>query len=163
MPGWLRHLALPSRVLIAALCASCVFAGGGCGDDSGSGNDGDGTASNAAIAGQVKRYYTALQGGDGKVACRLLTRKAAKGFEAVVTGRVSDDCETNIEALSRVNGLRGTPQVTRVQSTGNQATAHVVFEDPPLESDVVLVRERGTWRLAQLPAFVERGVSGTGS
>lgn len=158
MPGGLRNLALRSRVLIAAACASCLLAGGGCGNESGS----DGTASSAAIAGQVKLYYTALERGDGKVACSLLTRKAAKGFEAVVTGRVSADCETNIETLSRVSGLRGTPQVTGVQSTGNQATAHVVFEDPPLESDVLLVRERGAWRLAQLPAFVERGASATG-
>ena len=50
-----------------------------------------------------------------------------------------------------------------MQSTGNQATAHVVFEDPPVESDVLLEREGGTWRLAQLPAFVERGVQGHGS
>ena len=147
---------MSKRALIALACASCLLAGG-CGDEK---NE---SASSSAIAGQVKGYYAALQAGDGRAACRLLTRQAAKSFEAVVTGRVSPDCETNIEMLSRLSGLRGSPEVTGVQTMGNQATAHVAFEDPPLESDVLLTRVRGAWRLAQLPAFVERTTSAGGT
>jgi hypothetical protein len=141
--------------VIAPVFLCFILAVGGCGSDGGD------TASSTAIAGQVKRYYAALESGDGKVACRLLTDQAARSFEAVLTGRVSRDCETNIETLSRTSGLGGIPQVTRVQSTANQATAHVMFEDPPLESDVVLAREGRTWRLSQLPATVESGSAAT--
>jgi hypothetical protein len=52
--------------------------------------------------------------------------------------------------------------VTNVQVTGDQATAHLAFENPPFETDVVLVREDGSWRFAQLPAVVEVGGGSAG-
>jgi hypothetical protein len=114
------------------------------------------------IVRQVKQYFTALESNDGKTACRLLTEDAAQSFEAVITGRVSKNCEANIETISRRSGLRGIPEVTRVQRTGEQATAHLVFEDPAFETDVVLLREGGAWRFAQLPAVVEAGIGDAG-
>jgi hypothetical protein len=139
------------------VCMCCIFAAAGCGSDNGD------DPSSAAIADQVKRYFTALERGDGKTACRLLTDKAGESFEAVITGRTSKNCEANIETLSRRSGLRGIPEVNRVQRTGEQTTAHLVFDDPPFETDVVLVREGGTWRFAQLPAVVEAGIGDAGT
>jgi hypothetical protein len=115
------------------------------------------------IARQVKQYYAALESGDGKTACGLLTAEAAESFEAVITGRISRNCEANIETLSRRSGLRGIPEVTRVQRTGEQTTAHLAFEDPSFETDVVLLREGGTWRFAQLPGVVEAGIGDAGT
>ena len=135
----------------------CLFVPAGCGSDHGA------DPSSAVIARQVKQYYTAMERGDGRTACRLLTAEAAGSFEAVITGRVSRKCEANIVTLSRRSGLRGIPEVTRVQRMGDQATAHLVFDDPQFETDVVLLRKGGNWRFAQLPAVVEAGIGDAGT
>lgn len=134
-----------------------LLVAGGCGGDNGE------DRSSGVIADQVTRYFTALERGDGETACRLLTEGAAESFEAVITGGISKNCEANIETLSRRSGLRGIPEVTRVQRSGKHTTAHVVFADPPFETDVILVREGGSWRFAQLPAVVETGIGDAGT
>jgi hypothetical protein len=148
------------RALLAALLACGLLAFAGCGGDD-DGKGGSNTASSgldAAISTQVKRYYAALAAADGKAACRLLTRDASKSFELVITGRASKDCATNVETVSQRSGLHGIPRVINVQRTGEDASAHVVFEDPPFETDVVLVRQGGSWRFAQIPATIEGGL-----
>lgn len=147
------------RARSAALFVSGLLLCAGCGG----GNDGKGasnTGLDAAISTQVKRYYAALAAADGKAACRLLTTDAAKSFELVITGRASKDCATNVKTVSQRSGLHGIPKVTNVQRTGEDASAHVAFEDPPFQTDVVLVRQGGSWRFAQLPATIEAGFGG---
>jgi hypothetical protein len=149
---------LRSRLHLATTICTCfLFLTAGCGGSKGE------DPSSAVIARQAKQYYTALERGDGNLACRLLTAEAAESFEAVITGRVSRKCEANIETVSRRSGLRGIPEVTRVERMGDQATAHLVFEDPLFETDVVLLRKGGTWRFAQLPAVVEAGIGDAGT
>jgi hypothetical protein len=159
----LKVRASQCRRALAALLACGLILCTGCGG--GDGNAASSSASSgldAAISTQVKRYYAALASADGKDACRLLTDSAAKDFEAVITGPASKDCAKNVKTVSVRSGLHGIPRVTNVQRTGEDASAHVVFEDPPFETDVVLVRQGGSWRFAQLPATIESGL-GDGS
>jgi hypothetical protein len=165
VPHGLRFRPLHGRrALLAALVVSgllvCAGCGGG-GDDKAASNTSS-SGLDAAISTQVKRYYAALASADGKAACRLLTDSASKSFELVITGRASKDCATNVKTVSSRSGLHGIPRVTNVQRTGEDASAHVVFEDPPFETDVVLVREGGSWRFAQLPATIEGGLGAGG-
>jgi hypothetical protein len=152
--GWRALLAVPvvSGLLV---CAGCG------GDDGKTASNTTSSGLDAAISGQVKRYYAALASADGKAACRLLTGSASKSFELVITGRASKNCAKNVKTVSLRSGLHGIPRVTNVQRTGEDASAHVAFEDPPFETDVVLVRQGGSWRFAQLPATIEAGF-GTG-
>jgi hypothetical protein len=145
---------LPKKTIAGALAALLLFAQA-CG-----GNDDEPASRIAPVDVQVKRYYSALASGNGEAACEVLTKKAAGGFEAVLNGPVSSECRANIEALSEISALRGRPRVTRVTVTGRQATAHVSFENPPLETDVVLVRENDAWKLAQLPAVLQSSPGG---
>jgi hypothetical protein len=140
------------------VCAGC----GDGGDDGKAASNTAGSGLAAAISGQVKRYYAALASADGKAACRLLTESASKSFELAITGRASKDCAANVKTVSLRSGLHGIPRVTNVQRTGEDASAHVVFENPPFETDVVLVRQGGSWRFAQLPATVESGLGSGG-
>jgi hypothetical protein len=150
------------RALLAALFVGGLLVCAGCGGGGG-GKASSNTAGklDAVISTQVKRYYAALASADGKAACRLLTGSASKSFELVITGRASKDCSTNVKTVSLRSGLHGIPRVTNVQRTGEDVSAHVVFEDPPFETDVVLVRQGGSWRFAQIPATIEAGL-GTG-
>jgi hypothetical protein len=141
------------RRLAIAAGVAVLFAIGGCGDDDG-GSKSSAFSDRVAITAQVQRYYAALAAGNGEAACEVLTAQAAKGFEAVLNGPVASDCRANVETLSRASLLRGRPQVTGVNSTGEQATAHVTFERPQLESDLVLVNEHGVWKLSQIPAVL---------
>ena len=164
MPHGLRFRPMQSRrAPLAALVATGLLICAGCG------GGGDGKAApdsssglDMAISTQVKRYYAALASADGKAACRLLTASASKSFELVITGRASKDCAKNVKTVSSRSGLHGIPRVTNVQRTGEDASAHVVFEDPPFETDVVLVRQGGSWRFAQLPATIEGGLGAGG-
>ena len=165
MPHELRFRPLQGRrPLLAALVVSglLVCAGCGCGGDGKAASNTSSSGLDAVISTQVKRYYAALATADGKAACRLLTDKVSKSFELVITGRASKDCATNVKTVSSRSGLHGIPRVTNVQRTGEDASAHVVFEDPPFETDVVLVREGGSWRFAQLPATIEGGLGAGG-
>jgi hypothetical protein len=164
VPHGLRFRPLRGRrALLAALVASGLLVCAGCG------GGGDGKAApdssnglDTAISTQVKRYYAALASANGNAACRLLAHSAAKSFELVITGPASKDCATNIKTVSSRSGLHGVPRVTNVQRTGEDASAHVVFEDPPFETDVVLVRQGGSWRFEQIPATIEGGIGGGG-
>lgn len=149
------------RALSAALFVSGLLVSSGCGGDDGA-KPASNTALDAAISTQVKRYYVALADANGKAACRLLTKDASKSFEGVITGRASKDCAANVKIVSSRSGLHGIPRVTNVQRTGEDASAHVVFQDPPFETDVVLVRQGGSWRFAQLPATIEGGFAADG-
>ena len=142
---------MPRQILVGAvlIVAVCLIPAG-CG-----GEDAEPRPGSTTVTGQVLRYYAALARGNGEAACDVLTEQAAGGFEAVLSGPVSPECEANIEALSRVSVLEGRPRVTRVKRVGEQATAHVTFENPRLESDVVLAREDDVWKLSQLPAVLE--------
>jgi hypothetical protein len=139
-----------------------VCAGCGGGGDGKAASNASSSELTAAISTQVKRYYAALASANGKSACRLLTDGASKSFELVITGPASKDCATNIKTVSSRSGLHGIPQVTNVQRTDEDASAHVVFTDPPFETDVVLVRQGGSWRFAQLPATIEAGLGAGG-
>lgn len=138
------------RGFLLALALLASIAQPGCGSDGGE-SSGDG----ASVTTQVKRFYAALAQRDGETACGLLTDKAAGGFEAVLSGRVERDCAANIETLARRSILRGAPEVTLVSRGEKTAAAHVAFDEPPLESDVLLAREDGSWKLVQIPAVVE--------
>jgi hypothetical protein len=149
------------RALFAALVFSGLLACAGCGGDDGkAASNASSSGLDATISTQVKRYYAALAAADGKAACRLLTDSVSKDFDAVITGPASKDCAANVKTVSARSGLHGIPRVTNVQRTGEDASAHVVFEDPPFETDVVLVRQGGSWRFAQLPATIEGGIIG---
>jgi ABC-type phosphate transport system substrate-binding protein len=152
------------RALSAALFVSALLVCAGCGGG-GDGKAGSDTSSgglDAAISTQVKRYYAALSSADGKAACRLLTKSVSKSFEEAITGPASKDCATNVKTVSGRSGLHGIPKVTNVQRTGEDASAHVAFQDPPFETDVVLVRQGGSWLFAQLPATIEGGLGDAG-
>ena len=101
-----------SRLHFAAttVCICCLFVPAGCGSDNGE------DPSSAVIARQVKQYYAALESGDGKTACRLLTAEAAESFEAVITGRVSRKCGANIETL-KLAGRRHAMNARRAASS----------------------------------------------
>jgi hypothetical protein len=104
----------------------------------------------------VSRYFAAIAAGDGKAACDRLTEGARGGFEDVLEGPVFTNCEKNIEMLSRRSIHLGRPNVTRVRATGTRATAHVSFRHPDFETDVLLVREGGDWKLAYIAAPPEK-------
>jgi hypothetical protein len=161
VPHGLRFRPLQRRRALLAALASGLLVCAGCGG----GDDGKAASSSGldtTISTQVKRYYAALASADGKAACRLLTTAASKSFELVITGPASKDCATNVKTVSSRSGLHGIPRVTDVQRTGEDASAHVVFEDPPFETDVVLVRQGGSWRFEQIPATIEGGIGGGG-
>jgi hypothetical protein len=148
---------VPGRVAIRpAVVAVALIVSWGCGGDGDRGSE-------RAVAEQVERYYRSLVAGDSRSACDVLSESAKRGFEAVLPGRVSADCETNVETLSNLNLLRGRPRVSSVEVTGNRASAHVSFARPPFQSDVLLAREDGVWKVSQMPGVLVQSLSPPGS
>jgi hypothetical protein len=137
---------------LAALLAVALVAGG-CGGD---GNGGESSRSNAVSAKQqVAGYFAAFNRGDGAAACALLTPQARAGVPSLSDRVKAPDCEGAIRELSRVSEHLRSLRVT-VEVTGERAIAKVRNRRPPYQSDVLLQKQVGGWRIAFPPALLER-------
>jgi hypothetical protein len=133
-----------------ALALSACMALGACGGGSDSGSRG------ATVTEQVTRYFAAIAAGDGQAACDRLARRAQAAFEQVLEGPVSTDCRKNMQMLSRRSVRVGRPRISGVRVADGHASAHISFRRPDFESDVLLVREDGVWKLAYIAVPPER-------
>jgi hypothetical protein len=134
--------------IAAVVAVVAVFVLGACG-----GEDSD-SDSPAAIQKQVERFYAALASGDGEAACEVLTEEAAKGFGLALKEPATGDCKANLENLSQETAPLRSPRVSRIVISGDSATAHLSVKRPPLESELLLARVDGVWKLAYPPPSV---------
>jgi hypothetical protein len=139
------------RALAVLLAALLALAGCGSSDDDRAAEDHPG------VRQTIERYYEDVASGNASGVCAVLTEQAKKGFDEIFEGPHASGCEGNAKELSRMSlPMRGLT-VSRVQITGDEATAHVSFKRPRgFESDVPLVREDGTWKFAYIPANAQK-------
>jgi hypothetical protein len=133
------------------LLASFGAAGCGGGGDGGGSKQVGGSSPKAQIA----KYLFAFNRGDGSSACATLTPQARAGVSHLSDLIKSPDCEGAIRELSRTSEHLRAPRVS-VRITGDRAIARIKNTHPPYQSDVLLTRHDGEWRIAYPPALLER-------
>ena len=141
----MRRLPLTAALLLAA-AAGCGGGNGGGGSNAGSGSGPEQ---------QVRAYLAAFARGDGRAACALLTPQARAGVPHLSQDIKSPDCERAIRELSRASERLRSPSVS-VDVNGDRATAKIASSKPPYQSQALLEKEGGTWRIAFPPAVLQR-------
>lgn len=106
-------------------------------------------------ADQVRAYLAAFAQGDGEAACALLTPDARDGVPSLSDDIRSPDCPGAIRELSRASARLHAPKVA-VSVNGDRAVANVTSRRPRYQSQVLLRRQGGEWRIAFPPAILER-------
>jgi hypothetical protein len=139
-----------SRIAILILASFCAAGCGGGGDGEASKQVG-GSSPEA----QITKYLSAFNRGDGPSACAALTPQARAGVSHLSDRIKAPDCEGAIRELSRVSERLRAPRVS-VRIVGDRAIAKIRNTQPPYQSDVLLTRQDGTWRIAYPPALLER-------
>jgi hypothetical protein len=139
------------RLPVLASGAALLLGVTGCGGGDGS----EDAASNRGPEAQVRSYLAAFARGDGKAACALLTPEARNGVPSLSDDLRSPDCAGAIAELSRASERLHAPKVT-VSAGGDRAVAKVTSRRPRYQSDVLLRREDGVWRIAFPPAIIQR-------
>ena len=136
------------RGLPALVALGLVLTAAGCGG---------GGASRAARTpeAQVRAYLAAFARGDGKAACALLTPEAQNGVPSLSDDLRSPDCPGAIAELSRTSERIRAPKVA-VFVGGDRATAKITSRRPRYQSQVLLHKENGVWRIAFPPAILQR-------
>jgi hypothetical protein len=148
------------RLLIAAVIASAVAAGG-CGND-----DEQLDPRSQAIADSILAFTNAVADGDGAKACAKLTERGQKRLQRVAKAELGTRSESCVEAIEKsaselpgpaLDALRS-PAISEIRAEGDSATATI---EPPADlkelalaagrtdvtAEVQLVRRRGEWRL----------------
>jgi hypothetical protein len=141
VPGLPRAAVL----LLAALGAAGCGGGGG----------GAKQAGDASPKAAIVKYLLAFNRGDGSSACSALTPQARAGVPHLSDKLTAPDCEGAIRELSRVSEHLRAPRVS-VRLQGDRAIAKIKNTEPPYQSDVLLTRQDGGWRIAYPPAVLER-------
>jgi hypothetical protein len=106
-------------------------------------------------AAQVRAYLADFARGDGKAACALLTPEARNGVPSLSNDIRSPDCAGAIRELSRASEPLRAPKVT-ASAGGDRATAKITSRHPAYQSQVLLRKEGGAWRIAFPPAILQR-------
>lgn len=132
--------------LLAALGAT------GCGGGDGGGSKQVGGSSPQE---QITKYLIAFNRGDGPSACAALTPQARAGVPLLSNEIKSPDCEGAIRELSRTSEHLRAPRVS-VRVQGDRAVGTISNKQPPFQSDVLLTKQDGEWRIAYPPALLER-------
>jgi hypothetical protein len=136
-----RRLSL-SAVLLLAAAAGCGGGGSSGGAESGPEK-------------QVRAYLAAFARGDGRAACGLLTPQARAGVPHLSEDIRSPDCERAIRELARTSERLPSPSVS-VDVNGDRATAKIANTKPPYQSQALLEKADGRWRIAFPPAVLQR-------
>jgi hypothetical protein len=123
----------------------------------GSGGDGGGSkqAGGPSPKAQIANYLLAFNRGDGASACAALTPQARTGVPHLSNQIKSPDCEGAIRELSRISEHLRAPRVS-VRLQGDRAVGKIRNTQPPFQSDLLLTRQDGEWRIAYPPAVLER-------
>jgi hypothetical protein len=110
---------------------------------------------NASAKNRIVAYLTAFNRGDGPSACSMLTPQARAGVPHL-SGRIeAPDCAGAIRELARISARLRSPRIS-VRVAGKRAIAKIRNARPPYQSDVLLYKEDGGWRIAYPPAVLER-------
>jgi hypothetical protein len=104
---------------------------------------------------QITKYLVAFNRGDGPAACAVLTPPARAGVPHLSDQIQSPDCEGAIRELSRKSEHLPAPRIS-VRLQGDRAIGSIKNARPPYQSDVLLTRQDGEWRIAYPPALLER-------
>jgi hypothetical protein len=137
------------RVAVLLLAS---FGAAGCGGADGGASKLVGGSSPKA---QISNYLVAFNRGDGPSACAALTPTARAGVPHLSNRIKAPDCEGAILELSQTSEHLRTPRVS-VRVQGDRAIATIKSTRPPYQSDVLLTRQDGEWRIAYPPALLER-------
>ncbi len=138
---------LPRVALLLAVGAAATGCGSGGGTSSGAGG--------ASPKQQLVDYLAALNRGDGRTACGLLTPQARADVPHISENIHAQDCEGAVRELSRISERIRFPRIA-VHLSGNRAVATITAAQPPYRSQVPLARQDGGWRITYPPALVER-------
>jgi hypothetical protein len=112
-------------------------------------------ADDAAPRDKLHAYLDAFARGDGAAACALLTPEARRGVPGLSDEIESPDCEGAIRELARASVRLRAPRIT-VSVEGDSATGRIESKRPAYESQVLLRKEGGTWKIAFPPAILEK-------
>ena len=136
----MRGLPQVAIVLLAAGAAAS-----GCGG--GKGGDGSASSGAASAKAQLSAYLAAFNRGDGRAACALLTPQAKAGVPGLSDRIRAPDCDGAIRELSRRGEHLRSPKIS-VRVDGEPAIAEIRNRRPPYQSDVLLQKQDGGWRIA---------------
>jgi hypothetical protein len=137
---------------VGALLLAAGAVASGCGGDGGNASR---VPDDVSAKNQVAAYLAAFNRGDGRSACALLTPEARAGVPSLADQIQAPDCEGAIRELARIGAHLRSPRIS-VEVGGDRAIAKVVSRRPPYQSDVLLRKEGGAWRIAFPPALLER-------
>jgi hypothetical protein len=130
---------------LLTIAVACALAG--CGSSGGRSDRDD-------VEGTIEQYFHAAAFGDGDAACSFLSAQARHGFEALLDGSASQDCETNVRRVARRSLALHNTRIIRLVTNDDRATAYVVSDQPAYEQTIDLVRHSGSWRLLYLPVQI---------
>jgi hypothetical protein len=121
----------------------------------GCGGGGSNGGADSAAEKQVRAYLSAFARGDGRAACALLTPQARAGVPHLSEDIKAPDCERAIRELARTSERLRSANVS-IDLRGDRATASITSSHPPYQSQALLERDDGHWRIAFPPAVLQR-------